>query len=271
VFAPSNDAFDKLDADTLAELKNDTARLEKVLLYHVLASKVLSRDLEENTTTVATANNLTLYVTKDKSGKKITIQNNDKSITAKVTTADVDGAINGVAHIIDAVLFPINTLVQVVAATDSLSTLNELLVEAELVDTLSGDGPFTVFAPSNDAFDDLDADTLAGIKNDTAMLKKVLLYHVLASKVLSTDLKVGTDTVVTEDDLILIVKKSSKGKITITNNDRSISAKVTTLDVGADNGVAHIIDKVLIPADDTMKMKGTAEDNWLCDKSKKGS
>merc|ERR1711937_1130656 len=77
------------------------------------------------------------------------------------------------------------TLVDVVVATESLSTLKELVIKAELVDTLSGEGPFTGFAPSNDAFKALPAATLNAVQSNDALLKKVLLYHVLASKVQS--------------------------------------------------------------------------------------
>merc|ERR1711937_362629 len=197
VFAPSNDASKALPAATLNAVQSNDALLKKVLLYHVLASKVQSTDLKNGETKVVTANDLMLFVSKSEKGQ-VTVQNNDKSITAKVVLADV-GADNGVAHVIDQVLVPVDedvtttaagtavakTLVDVVVATESLSTLKELVIKAELVDPLSGEGPFTVFAPSNDAFKALPAATLNAVQSNDALLKKVLLYHVLASKVQS--------------------------------------------------------------------------------------
>jgi len=105
-------------------------------------------------------------------------------------------------------------------------------------------------APSNDAFDKLDKATLKAVNEDADLLKQVLLYHVLASKVLSTDLEVDTTKVATANELTLFVTKSAAGVVTIQNNDGTITATVTLADVGADNGVAHVIDTVLVPGEE---------------------
>merc|ERR1711988_2052836 len=168
-------------------------------LYHVLAEQVVkSGDLKVETVEVKSANEgLSLYVTKTKDGK-VTVQNNDKSITANVAIPDV-GASNGVAHVIDAVLIPapaeaLKTLTGVATSTEPLSKLAELVVSAKLDGVLDDpDGKYTVFAPTNEAFDAVPAETMAMLGKDTELLKQVLLYHVLAEQVVkSGDLKVET-------------------------------------------------------------------------------
>jgi uncharacterized surface protein with fasciclin (FAS1) repeats len=132
-------------------------------------------------------------------------------------------------------------IVQLAQATPTLSTLVQALVAANLVGTLSGAGPFTVFAPTNAAFEKLPAGTLAGllkpenIKELTALLE----YHVVSGKVLSSDLKNGESVTTLE---------GAKLKVTITGGKVMINnATVTTANVNASNGVVHIIDEVLIP------------------------
>lgn len=126
-----------------------------------------------------------------------------------------------------------------VAMSDSrFTTLVELLKEANLVDTLKGAGPFTVFAPTNDAFAKIPADKLAALKANPEMLKKVLLYHVVPMKVTAAEAK--TMMAPTAADVQLSVKKSG-------NNVMVDKAKVIQADVMASNGVIHAIDMVLMP------------------------
>ena len=103
-------------------------------------------------------------------------------------------------------------------------------MKAGLVETLQGDGPFTVFAPTNDAFDKLDAATLKAVQSDDALLKKVLLYHVLASQVLSTDLAVGETEVKSANGLTLYVTKTAAGAVIVLNNQKVFYAKVVILE-----------------------------------------
>merc|ERR1719469_1789696 len=163
VFAPTNSAFQALDADTLAALLEPSGKadLVDILKYHVLATQVLSTDLGD-TQTVATLQGKDLTVTKVDGTVKV----ND---VATVTMAD-QMASNGVAHIIDAVLMPPSVsspapknVVQVAQSVTDLSSLVDALTKAELVDDLSAAGTFTVFAPTNSAFQALDADTLAAL------------------------------------------------------------------------------------------------------------
>merc|ERR1711937_275612 len=137
------------------------------------------------------------------------------------------------------------TLVDVVVATESLSTLKELVIKAELVDTLSGEGPFTVFAPSNDAFKALPAATLNAVQSNDALLKKVLLLHVaIGAQVESFGL---SDGLVIETGGISLYARRAGSNWKIENADGTSSANVILADVRAGNGVAHVIDAVILP------------------------
>ncbi len=125
-----------------------------------------------------------------------------------------------------------------IAANPSLSTLNGLVVKAGLTDTLKGTGPFTVFAPTNDAFKAVPAKTLDEIANDPARLKAVLAYHVVPAKVVAADVKNGPSKTVNGADIAL-----SKAGQFVTVED----AMVQTADITATNGVVHTVDRVLLP------------------------
>ena len=130
------------------------------------------------------------------------------------------------------------TITDTAARTPQLSTLSKLLNDAGLADTLRGTGPFTVFAPSNEAFKAVSAKTMAELAADKELLKSVLTYHVLPGKVMAADAKNGNVKSVQGANLAV-----SKAGTFITVED----ALVTNADVAATNGVVHIIDKVLMP------------------------
>ncbi|BAZ25455.1 beta-Ig-H3/fasciclin [Kalymmatonema gypsitolerans NIES-4073] len=121
----------------------------------------------------------------------------------------------------------------------SFSTLVAAVKAAGLVDTLKGAGPFTVFAPTDDAFAKLPAGTVDALLQDIPKLKKILTYHVVSGKVLAADVvKLKSAKTV----------EGTEVKIDASNGVKINDAKVATPDVAADNGVIHIIDTVLIPA-----------------------
>ena len=131
------------------------------------------------------------------------------------------------------------TIVDVAAGNPDFSTLVSAVQQADLVDTLNAEGPYTVFAPTNAAFAKIDPATLQGILGDKEKLTKILTYHVLGSKVTSSDLQ-PTQTVATvEGSDVTITADASGAKI----ND----ANITTTDIPACNGVIHVIDTVLLP------------------------
>jgi uncharacterized surface protein with fasciclin (FAS1) repeats len=125
-----------------------------------------------------------------------------------------------------------------IAADPSLSTLNSLISTAGLVETLKGTGPFTVFAPTNDAFKAVPAKTMDALGKDAALLKATLTYHVLPVKALAADIKNSNAKTVNGAELAL-----SKAGDFVTVE----SAAVTKADVLASNGVVHIVDTVLLP------------------------
>jgi uncharacterized surface protein with fasciclin (FAS1) repeats len=129
-------------------------------------------------------------------------------------------------------------IVDTAVAAGSFNTLAKLLTDAGLVETLKGAGPFTVFAPTDEAFAKVPADTLAKLAADKAMLTKVLTYHVVSGKVMAADIKPGDVPTVAGPNVTLSV---ADGKVMVNG------ATVTTADVAASNGVIHIIDQVILP------------------------
>ena len=125
-----------------------------------------------------------------------------------------------------------------IAAKPQLSTLNGLVAKTGLTDTLKGAGPFTVFAPSNEAFAKVPAKTMDDLAKDPAKLKAVLTYHVVSGKVMAADVKNGNSKTVNGANLAV----SKAGDFVTVEN-----AMVQTADISATNGVVHIVDSVLIP------------------------
>lgn len=130
-------------------------------------------------------------------------------------------------------------IVETAVASDQFKTLVAAVKAAGLVDTLNGDGPFTVFAPTDDAFAKLPKGTVEGLLKDLPKLKSVLTYHVVAGKVMAKDVA-GVKSAKTVQGAELRVNANHGVKI---NN-----ASVTKADIEASNGVIHVIDTVLIPA-----------------------
>lgn len=121
----------------------------------------------------------------------------------------------------------------------SFSTLVAAVKAAGLVETLKGAGPFTVFAPTDEAFAKLPAGTVEGLLKDLPKLKKILTYHVVSGKVMAADVvKLKSAKTV----------EGSEVKIDASNGVKVNDATVITPDVAADNGVIHVIDTVLLPA-----------------------
>ena len=133
------------------------------------------------------------------------------------------------------------TIVTLAVETEFLSTLVAAVQAGDLVDVLQGDGPFTVFAPTNEAFAALPAGTLETLlkPENKDQLVSILTYHVVAGKVMSTDLSDGM-TATTVNGATINVGVSNNG-VTING------AKVTAADISAKNGVVHVIDQVILP------------------------
>jgi uncharacterized surface protein with fasciclin (FAS1) repeats len=130
------------------------------------------------------------------------------------------------------------TIADTVARTPQLSTLNRLINDAGLADTLRGTGPFTAFAPTDEAFKSVPAKTLADLGGDKELLKAVLTYHVVPGRLTAAQVRNGTAKTVNGAELAL-----AKSGDTVTVED----AVVTQADIAASNGVVHVIDRVLVP------------------------
>ncbi|MEN8789593.1 MAG: fasciclin domain-containing protein [Flavobacteriaceae bacterium] len=268
VFAPTNDAFTALlgsleGFDSLEDFDTDEEKelLVKILTYHVVAGVAAeSGDLSDGQT-IGTVQ-----------GEEVTISleggvfvQDATEDNAEVIIPDVEAS-NGVVHVINKVLIPqevldaLNgeeeeeegTLVDLVVETETLSILEAAVIKAGLVDTLNSEGPFTVFAPTDDAFvalleilgedynslDDFDSE------EEMALLKDVLLYHVIPAEVFAADLAPGSvGTAFAGNDLEII----ASGESFVIGDATEVNANITGTDFAASNGVAHTIDKVLLP------------------------
>ncbi len=234
VFAPTNDAFAAfLSANSLSFDDLTAEALSPILKYHVLGSKAMSGSLTTGyVSTIYEAQDgypVTLLVEVD-GGVKL-------NASVNVTTPDVETS-NGVIHVIDAVLNP-TSVVDIAINNSSFTQLVAAVVKADLVETLSAEGPFTIFAPTDDAFAELfTALGVSGIEEISAeTLIPILQYHVVSGNVLSSDLADGD--VATLNGSISI----SIGESVIING----SSEVLATDVQGTNGVVHVIDEVLLP------------------------
>ncbi len=233
IFAPTDEAFAALG---LNEKNIGTVpNLKEILLYHAVAGKVYSTMLSNKY--VPTVNGAALKIDVSSGGVMIN--------EAAVVKADIK-AMNGVIHIIDRVLLPPskNLVELALASAPEFSMLVAAVQKAQLVETLSTGGPFTVFAPTNAAFaallSELNVSSLDAIPVET--LKNVLLYHVLNGRVFSTDLQSGP---VTTLNGVFNVNLSNL-KITDANM-REAGLVPSLLNIQANNGVIHVIDRVILP------------------------
>merc|ERR1712113_313208 len=215
---------------------------------HVLPAQVLSTDLKAFQR-VKTVEGKHLDVVKTHKGVHVGA---DFNSLKKVVGAD-NLASNGVAHIIDGVMLPPSKLsadkpniVELAQSVDDLSTLVAAVVAGDLVETLSSPGPFTVFAPTNEAFAALPEGTLDSLlkPENKDQLVDILTFHVLSGGVLSTDLKFF-QRVNTVEGKPVHVYKTRKG--VYVSPDGKDFKTVVGADNKASNGVAHIIDGVLLP------------------------
>jgi len=249
VFAPTDAAFGTLatqlgfsNATALVDALPASA-LASILSYHVLPTKQTAAALEAGPATQGTIdsyNGADATITVSTSGG-VSIQDADLT-TAHVTTPDV-AASNGVIHVVDKVLVPpgVLNIVQMAQVNPTFSTLVGAVVSANLQGTLSGAGPFTLFAPTNDAFAAISS-TVAGLT--TAQLTEVLTYHVLPEQVLAANIPFGTPVTTVEGQAITI----NAGTPPTITDSTSTPAPIVATDVRASNGVIHVIGKVLIPA-----------------------
>ncbi len=239
VFAPTNEAFIALlgvvGQENLSDIPTDV--IARLLQYHVISGSTLaSTDLSDGATATTL---LQEDVTVSIDGSAVSIN------TSNVTTADVT-ILNGVVHVIDAVLVPelegsiVNTVVEPAYFSTSFEVLTSAVVKAELLTTLiNKEANFTVFAPTDDAFEAIGITSVDGLSKED--LTPILLYHVLDSEVKAADLPATGSAVTTlGGDFYLSINTDGVFINGLT--------EVTDTDIDQDNGVVHVLDRTLQPA-----------------------
>ena len=236
VFAPTDDAFKKLPAGTVESLlkPENKDKLISILKFHVVAGNVMAADVVK------------LSSAKTIQGESIKIMVKDGKVflngTTQVVKTDVSAS-NGTIHVIDSVLIPSmkKDIVDTAVSTNMFNTLVAAVKAAGLVDTLKGDGPFTVLAPTDEAFAKLPAGTVENLlkPENKDMLVKILTYHVISGDVRAETVMTLKSAKTVQGQEVYI--KTKKGKVMING------AKVVKADVEASNGVIHVIDTVLMP------------------------
>lgn len=242
VFAPTDEAFAKLPAGTIEELlkPENKQQLTDILLYHVVPGKVMAADVVK------------LSEAETALGEKVSIKVEDGKVfinDAQVILTDIEAS-NGVIHVIDTVILPPSMtaeapkdIVDIAVADGRFKTLVAAVQAAGLVDTLKGEGPFTVFAPTDEAFAKLPAGTIEELlkPENKQQLTDILLYHVIPGKVMAADVSDGliADTALGTS----VFFKLDMGKAYINE------AQIILTDIEASNGVIHVIDTVILPKD----------------------
>ena len=233
VFAPTDEAFAKLPAGTVESLlkPENRDRLVDILTYHVVPGKLNSGE-------VLASNALDMF-----NGQRAAIDAEEGTInSAKIIKTDIECS-NGVIHVIDEVILPkTDTILETAASTGSFNTLAAAIEAAGLSEALNGDGPFTVFAPTDEAFAKLPAGTVESLlkPENIETLKSILLYHVVEGRVYSDEaVKARSATTLQGSD----VKITTSGERVMING-----ATVHTADIETANGVIHVVDQVIIPS-----------------------
>ncbi|MGB8860080.1 MAG: fasciclin domain-containing protein [Ilumatobacteraceae bacterium] len=228
VFGPVDDAFAKLPLDVLHAVQDNPDMLKAVLLHHVVAGAITPDQLAAGELTTAGGDKLT--ITKD--GDNFYADGNLIGTPVEAT--------NGYVYLMNDVLVPaIGDIIDVATTLPGFGTLAALVTQADLVDTLKGDGPFTVFAPADPAFAALPSAIVDTVTGDNALLTTVLTHHVIAGKYNLDQLPEGKIKTVAGDELTIT---KADGVTYIDGN------AVTVQNVQATNGVIHVMSNVLVPA-----------------------
>jgi len=233
VMAPTNAAFRQVDQATLDRIAADKDLLTTVLTYHVVPAEVKAADVVKLTSATSVQ------------GQRIDVKVAGKDVTvdgAKVVATDV-ACSNGVIHVIDTVILPVDgTIVDVAAKNGSFNTLVAAVKAAGLVETLSGKGPFTVLAPTDAAFAKLPAGTLEMLlkPENKQQLADILKYHVVPG------VAAYSDAVVKMSEVPTVLGTPVKVSV-VDGKVRLNDATVVMADVEAWNGVIHVVDTVILP------------------------
>ncbi len=234
VFAPSDEAFARLPSGTVETLLEPENRemLKAILTYHVVPGRVMAADVTD-LEFAATAN-----------GQRLNISTRDNTVMvnqSRVIATDI-AASNGVIHVIDAVILPeTKSVLEVAADAGSFGTLAAAIEAAGLVETLSGEGPFTVFAPTDEAFAKLPRETLESLlrPENRDQLVQILTFHVVPGRVYSDQALEAGQAETVQGQSVRIAERYGSPRVQ--------NAKIVTTDIQASNGVIHVIDTVILP------------------------
>jgi transforming growth factor-beta-induced protein len=234
VFAPTDEAFAKLPEGTVAELlkPENKEKLKSILLYHVVKGEAMAKDV------VSKKQWDTL------NGQRIDVKTSGNTVTidkARVAKADI-AASNGVIHVIDTVMMPeTRNIVEVAQGAGTFNTLLAAATAAGLADLLGSEGPFTVFAPTDAAFEKLPAGTVQTLlrPENKETLANILKFHVVPGRIYSDQaIEAGRAETALGQTVDI---RSANGNVTVQK------ARVVTADLEAANGVIHVIDQVILP------------------------
>jgi uncharacterized surface protein with fasciclin (FAS1) repeats len=243
VFAPSDDAFAKIPEETLNSLlqPENAEKLKSILTYHVVSGAVMAADA------------MKLTSAKTVEGSELTIKVDGEIVmidSAKVVAADIKCS-NGVIHIIDSVIMPkpkadsatqaSKDVVDTALSAGSFNTLVAAVKAAGLVETLKGKGPFTVLAPTDDAFKKLPEGTVETLlkPENKDQLVKILTYHVIPASAKAADVSKMTSAPTVQGGMLTI--KATDDGVMVNK------AKVVKTDIECTNGIIHVIDSVILP------------------------
>lgn len=236
VFAPSDEAFAKLPAgavETLLKPENKD-QLTAILTYHVVSGQVAAKQVVE------------LAGAKTLNGQRVDIKVTDGKVSvdkANVLKTDILCS-NGIIHIIDSVILPASD--NIVETADKAGAFKTLLAAAKaagLAEALTGKGPFTVFAPTDEAFAKLPAGTVESLlkPENKDKLAAILKYHVVAGRVYSEDALAAKKAETLQGNSVQITIAGGSAKVD--------GANLVTTDIDASNGVIHVIDSVILPSE----------------------
>jgi uncharacterized surface protein with fasciclin (FAS1) repeats len=244
VFAPTNDAFVALLGElglSKQQLFANRPLLTAVLTYHVLPARVLRAAVPAGRA-ITTVQGGFFKVEAAGGGLVITDGRNRRS---NIIATDVEAS-NGVVHLVDRVILPANrNIVETAQSLPQFSILVEAVLAANLQGALSGPGPFTVFAPTNDAFAALLTElglTRQALLANRTLLTSVLTYHVVPARVLRAEVPVGTPITTLQGQTFTV-----GANLAITDR-RNRTSNIAATDVFTSNGVIHVIDRVILPA-----------------------
>ncbi|XP_016358565.1 periostin-like isoform X1 [Sinocyclocheilus anshuiensis] len=248
MFAPSDDVWEELDpASKAALVSSGNTELYNALHYHMVNKRLLTKDLKNDMTLKSMYNKQGLYINHYSNGV-VTVN------CARIIHAN-QVATNGVVHVIDRIISIISqTIKDVIETNDDLASLNTVALRSGLQGQLGEPGHYTLFAPTNEAFEKLDSDVLERLMSETTVLQALLKYHLLNSVQCSEAIMVGSVYGTLEGSNIEI---GCDGESLTVNGIKMVLKK----DIVTSNGVIHLINQVLMPdsAKQVMELIGKSQ------------